>query len=441
MHNAAGADIPDFSQNGLFPIGENDRNATHALTYGGALQALADVRVLGGAGQTTLGVTFDGARVAFSSSAELGRINSALSVQPSGAFVTTPEGEPWIATPVALTSETQVIGLYGEQTWDLTSRLSLTASARYTRLQIHLSDQRGVSLSGQSNFSGLNPALGLSYHIRQGVDVYLGYSQGSRAPTASEIECADPSRPCVLPASLSADPPTLKQVVSHTFDTGLRGEHALFDGRMSYSAGLYRTDIDNDLYFVATALSAGYVTNIAGTRRQGGDVNISYQAHRLKFFASFSRVEATFLTNLVLPSPAHPLADANGDITVRKGDVLPGVPRDRFKAGFDLALTQQVTIGGELKVQGSQFYRGDEANLLKALPGYGVVGLHASYQVLPRVEVRARLENAFNSRYATFGVLGDPTGINAPGVTSQVNPRFQSPAAPLSGFVTIKAAF
>ena len=75
-----------------------------------------------------------------------------------------------------------------------------------------------------------NPAIGGTYKILDGLTAYAGYSEGNRAPTPSEIECSNPAQPCLLPSSLSSDPPALKQVVSHTYEAGLRGSFTMLEG-------------------------------------------------------------------------------------------------------------------------------------------------------------------------------------------------------------------
>ena len=65
-----------------------------------------------------------------------------------------------------------------------------------------------------------NPAAGVTYNARQGVNLYAGYSEGSRAPTSIELGCADPNQPCKLPNAMAGDPP-LDQVV----DPDVRSRH------------------------------------------------------------------------------------------------------------------------------------------------------------------------------------------------------------------------
>jgi iron complex outermembrane recepter protein len=46
---------------------------------------------------------------------------------------------------------------------------------------------------------------------------YAGHSEADRAPTASELSCADPTSACLLDAFLVSDP-NPKQVVSRTVE-------------------------------------------------------------------------------------------------------------------------------------------------------------------------------------------------------------------------------
>src|SRR5262249_33511224 len=161
--------------------------------------------------------------------------------------------------------------------------------------------------------------------------------------------------PCLLPSSLSADPPTLRQVVSRTFEAGLRGSSALGQGRLRYSAGLYRTEGSDDIYGLATSLSARFFQNIPGTLRQRLEPDATYREDRLTAYVSYALVAATFDADITLPSPSNPLADAAGDIQVRRGDTLPGIPRHRVKFGAEYVVADGLTLGGDVQVMSSQF--------------------------------------------------------------------------------------
>jgi len=445
LTTTAGAAVPDISAGGTVPIGENDRAKLSADGFGGSLQTTVIAPLFDRGNQASAGASLDSAEVSYGASVEPGVINGALIVQPSGFLISTQEGQPFTATPVSLSAHNSYAGVYFTDTLDVTARLAATASGRFNTVRVALLDHNGVSLNGVSRYTRFDPAIGLAYRLSPSLTAYLGYAEGSRAPTASEIECSDPAAPCLLPSSLSADPPGLRQVVSLTMEAGVRGDRALGAGSLRYSLGLYRTDVRDDIYGVATSLSAGYFQNIPGTRRQGGEFDLSYRDARLSAALSYAYVAATFASSLTLPSPSNPFSDANGDIHVRPGDRLPGIPRNRLKLALDYQLTPALKLGAEAQAVDDQAYRGDEANQLPPLPGYVVVGLHGSYALSNRIELFARIDNALDARYATFGVLGDPTSVNAPGVPANgaagVDNRFQSPASPLSALAGLKASF
>jgi iron complex outermembrane receptor protein len=451
LHNASGGLLPDISQGGNVYIGENDFETIRTTGVGGSLQATDAAALLGHENQLSVGGSSDSATTNFQSSAELGTINSALVVSYTGLFVDTPENTPWTATPVNLGATNRYYGIFATDTFNITDDLAATASGRYNFAQIDLSDRLGTALSGQNSYRRFNPALGLTEKLADNLTAYAGYSEGNRAPTPGEIECSNPTAPCLLPSSLSSDPPNLHQVVSHTWETGLRGRFSALqigDGEFTWNAGVFRTDVDDDIYGVATSVSTGYFQNIGGTRRQGAELGLHYSEERFSAFLNYSYVDATFESSFLLNSPQNPFADPNGNIQVLSGDVLPGIPANRIKAGADYRVTPSWLVGADVVYESSQYFRGDESNQMGPLPGYAVVNLHSRYEVTDTVELFVNLMNALNANYATFGVLGDPTGVGAPGIPVNavtngpgVNNRFESPAAPISAFGGVRVTF
>jgi iron complex outermembrane receptor protein len=447
LTGAGGAFLPDISQGGALPIGENDMESLRSVSVGGSLQATSTYRLFGLGNHLAAGGSVDSAATSFHTSTEVGVIDPALRVTYSGLFVDTPQGTGWTATPVNLSAGNRYYGLFASDSLDLTDNLTLTLSGRYNVAEIDLTDRLGTALNGNSRYSRFNPAFGFTEKLSDTVTAFFGYAENNRAPTPGEIECSNPLAPCLLPSSLSSDPPNLRQVVSHSFEAGLRGaigENGILPGSVTWNAALFRTDVDDDIYGVATSLSTGYFQNIGGTRRQGAELGLRYRDGGLSAFLSYSFVDATFRSALTVPSPSNPYQDANGNIQVAPGDRLPGIPRHRLKAGADYPVARGVSLGGSVAWIGSQVYRGDEANLLAPLPGYAVVNLHGSWELGAGFTATLRIDNALNAKYATFGVLGDPTGVGAPGIPVNgvgVDNRFQSPAPPISVFGGVRMRF
>ena len=76
------------------------------------------------------------------------------------------------------------------------------------------------------------------------------------------------------------------------------------------------------------------------------------------------------------------------------------------------------------------------------------MGLHTAYQVAGHLQLFANINNLLNSKYATYGILSDPTGVGAPGVPAVgitngpgVDNRFQSPAPPFAIVGGIRLTF
>ncbi|HTZ78749.1 MAG TPA: TonB-dependent receptor [Stellaceae bacterium] len=447
LTQANGSGIPDVTNGGASILGQNDSETIHAVGIGGTLQTTYTGDVFGHENNFVFGGSLDHSDVDFQSTTEIGLINGALQVIPSGFFVSTAENTGFLATPVSLGASNTYYGVFLTDTFTVTPKFAVTASGRYNLAQIDLVDRLGPNLTGQSRYSRFNPAIGGTYKFLPNLTGYFGYSEGNRAPTPSEIECSNPAQPCVLPSSLSSDPPTLKQVVSHTYEGGLRGSFGLKDllpGRFKWNAGLFRTDLDDDIYAVATSISTGFFQNIGSTRRQGIETGLGYVDESWSVYGSYSLVDATFQSPLTLPSPSNPLADASGNISVVPGDHLPGIPMHQLKVGADYHVTDHWTVGAVFTYFSDQYYRGDESNQNPKLPGYEVVNLHSSYTVTKNLEIFANLQNAFDTHYATVGAFGDPTGVGAPGVPTNgtgVDNRFVGPAPPISVFGGIRIRF
>ncbi len=130
------------------------------------------------------------------------------------------------------------------------------------------------SLTAKHRFSRFNPAIGMTFTPSEAVTGYLGYNEGSRAPSAIELGCADPENPCRLPNAMAGDPP-LDQVVTRTLEAGARG---MLAKRLAWNIGVFRADNRDDILFVADDASGfGYFKNFGKTRRQGVELGMTSQ--------------------------------------------------------------------------------------------------------------------------------------------------------------------
>src|SRR6185312_3779512 len=238
-------------------------------------------------------------------------------------------------------------------------------------------------LNGSHGYGHVNPLAGLTYKVSGAFTFFGGYSEANRAPTPLELDCADQTLPCLLEGSLVADPP-LQQVVSHTYQAGVRGNTGLGDGKLDWNASLFRTDSDNDIVALAATIAGrGYFTNVPSTQRQGADVSARYAADGWSVYASYSYLDATYQFTGVLASPNNPNANDDGNVTVTAGRSIPLNPANTLRAGGDFDVMEGVTLGGELAFTGSRYFDGDPSNLNAKLPSTLVVNLRGAWQITP----------------------------------------------------------
>jgi outer membrane receptor protein involved in Fe transport len=155
--------------------------------------------------QLTAGLAYDRAGVGFVQSTELGYLNPDRSVTGTGAFGDgvsggEADGEPY-DTRVDLDGDINTFSVFATDTLTFDDRWHVTLSGRFDRTSSHNTDLitpggEPGSLDGDHVFSRFNPAVGVTYDTTRGLNLYAGYSEGSRAATSIELGCADPETPC-----------------------------------------------------------------------------------------------------------------------------------------------------------------------------------------------------------------------------------------------------
>jgi outer membrane receptor protein involved in Fe transport len=339
------------------------------------------------------------------------------------------------------------LGALVVDTIELTPTAFLTIAGRYDHASETLDDQLGTALNGRHRFSRFNPSVGLVLHRTPTLTYYARYDESMRAPTPVELTCADPAAPCSLPNAFAADP-ALNPVVARTEEVGVRAEVST---RLHVRAAAFNTVSDDDIQFVSAgggSSNLGYFRNVGRTRRRGAEIELDAEYNRLQLSMSYTAVAANFLTPFVVSSPnnasARPIScDTCTDITVQRGDRIPGVPQALFKLRtvytdhrFGAALT--------LHAQDAQMARGNENNgdHRGRVAGFATVNLDSHWQVAPHWRVGLRINNLFDRRYASFGVLGrnvftaPGNTFDASGATWRTEP-FLSIGAPRGYWLTV----
>jgi outer membrane receptor protein involved in Fe transport len=228
---------------------------------------------------------------------------------------------------------------------------------------------------------------------------------------------------------MAGDPP-LEQVVTRTFEAGLRGR---LDSRVRWSIGWFRADNRNDILFVASEQTGfGYFKNFGKTLRQGLEAGIYSRVGRVSFGGGYTLLDATFRSEEKLGGAGNSANEeaeggvpgVEGTIEIEEGNRIPLTPRHMFKAYADIEVTSKLVVDVGLLAISSSYARGNENNEHEpdgtyylgpgTSPGYAVVNLGAQYRVHRGVELFVRVNNLFDRRYYTGAQLG-PTGFTGSG--------------------------
>ena len=357
-----------------------------------------------------------------------------------------------------LKTETQTASFYFMNVMDVTDQLALTVSGRLNNTLIDLEDQSGErpELNGEHDYFRFNPAVGLTWQATDNMNFYGSYSESSRAPTPIELACNDSvftraviaarnegeddiEFECRLPNAFLADPP-LEDVVTKSFEAGLRGSMGLVD----YHLGFFHATNNDDILFQTTGRATGLFANVDKTRRLGFEGMLEGSTGKIDWFIAYTYLEATFEDEFdAVSSSNHSFSAVNesGDrvIKVSPGDRIPGLPEHSLKMGADYLLFERLDVGFDVLYNSNQVLRGDESNQLDPVDGYAVVNLRANYKFNDNISLFARVTNLFDADYESFGLLGEePNEVPVAAFEDFESPRFLGPGAPRAGFIGVK---
>lgn len=369
-------------------------------------------------------------------------------------------------------------------------------------------------------YYSLNPSLGATWQVTPATNVYGNWSQGARTPSVIEAGCAYDATPikisddtvapayrprslyerrfCTLPSILSGDP-YLPQVISRTTEVGARG---YWGQDIEWNFSVYRSNLTNDIYFSSPVAERNFFQSIGSTRRQGIEMGFKGQSGKLHFRVNYSLTDATFQSSFNLDSPHNSSAGSTrftydpiigstvgqvsdyGQIQVKPGNKMPGVPLHNMNVSFDYDLTEKWNIGLSMIMHSSAFVRGNENNQHKVGPlapiyvisnnpnavgqvlklyrpdvrysgktaGYAVFNLKTSYKLGKEWTLGLQVNNIFDRLYASAGRLG----INpfSPSINGAIGPSgfnynsndwqqstFYGPGAPRSAFISLTYDF
>ncbi|MEJ1964989.1 MAG: TonB-dependent receptor [Gammaproteobacteria bacterium] len=413
------------------PIGLLTPTDLHQATSGGAVQSNWNLPTH----KFMIGASFDRSQTQYFMSQRLALIDASHAVYLDSANI----------DPVYYAASHDIPGndfhgtettksAYFNETWSIVPNFHLTLAGRYNKSDVDsdllvrkstedLHELRSTRVDLQQlineqtrtaekfDYGSFNPQIGVNYLPIPTVNLYANVSRGARVPSVVELGCAFDSTPvdisvgsavgqaprslltagCSLPTTLSGDP-FLPQIRSKSGEAGARGN---LGAKWNWDLSLFRTDLENDIYFVGVGDNKSYFDTVGKTRRQGLELGIDGSVGPLDIRLGYSYTEATFQSTFYTVSPHNSTADfdqnsqsqanlpelagsqslptpnasANNGrgtyhmIRIDPGASLPGIPRYNYNAHFTLNATPRWKIGLGVVAHSSSFVRGNENNL------------------------------------------------------------------------------
>lgn len=430
--------------------------------------------------QFTAGVLYDRGTVSYTQTTQYGYLNDEHAIVGVPAWQdgsTSANGAP-VNSAVDLHGITPNESLYFTDTFSPAKNWNVTASGRYNRTTINNTDLLNPiagpgSLTGDYTYSRFDPAIGITYNPTTFFNLYANYSQANRAPTSIELGCADPNNPCSLPNALSSDPP-LSQVVTQTWEAGLRGKLEQFHA--NWDLGAFRAENHNDILFVAAPeTGTGYFQNFAKTRREGIQASLDGHISRVTVGLDYTFLSATYQSVDTLDGTANDTSDialsgypgVGGVITVHPGNRIPLIPKQTGKAYMDIQATSKFIIDLGLVANSSSYARGNENNAYQpdppyylgpgVSPGYAIANFAAHYDLTRHLQLAVQVDNVLDHHYYTAAQIENtpfasngtlilqpfPAYTNGPqaGNYPLQSATFFAPGAPLRAWVELKFRF
>jgi iron complex outermembrane receptor protein len=466
---------PDCIPNGVFNYGTSNQSA-----YGFSAQ----FSWLTERNQLVVGASYDSNDVDFSQTQQLGWIgdNRDVYLDPNSALAATLVAMREKIVRNRLNGSSQTLGLYFLDVVSPKPSLNLSFGGRYNYSRVkndlesdlpiplyqftptYLANREAIcGAPGNSSarfqcsaetftYEAFNPALGVSWLPNPRVNLFANWSQGSRTPSAIELGCARDRKAeqgvstgkyqgCSIPTSLTNDP-YLPQVRSTSYELGARGNATLGGWALNWNTAAFRTDLQDDILFVALGQgNRGVFDTFGQTRRQGLELGLGGARSRYSWFLNYTLLDATFQDPATVVnrsnSTSSKVQGVPNEFVIEPGDRIPGIPRNSVRAGFAVDITSRLSLGLNMIAQSSSYVRGNENNdhvpqgtdsdgsavtarndpTITVSPGRAYVGegkidgfavfnLSAGYRLTDRWSVFLQVDNLFDEDYVTAGQLG-----------------------------------
>jgi len=308
-----------------------------------------------------------------------------------------------------LTESVREVAAFGELTFDLTRRLSLTAGARYFDNQVDFASVQGglfgnpTPFSGGQSESGVTPKFSLQYRLDEQRNLYVTAAQGFRIGGVNTVPASACAADLAALGLTDADVSTYKSDTLWSYEAGLHS--SWLDRRLTFNVAAFLIDWKDMQQRVGLG-TCGFFANLnaGAARNKGGEFDLRWAA------------TDGLLVSLGAGYTDSEITDAGKFVaTIVKGDPVQNAPRWTASAALDYDFriaSLPLFVHADFAYVDKSYNANNTAPLLRLRPAYNLTNVRGGAH-LGRWDVSLFVENLTDEKANLADV--SPMAIEFPG--------------------------
>jgi iron complex outermembrane receptor protein len=270
------------------------------------------------------------------------------------------------------TEKDKAYGVYLTDQVDITGALKLRVGARYDSFKQHIDNRLAAAnlQPPEQDVTATSPSIGVTYKISDALSVYTAFAKGFRPQTGFDV-----NRKPFEPEETKSG------------EVGLK--YQLMEGDLSGNLAVFKMKKTNVL--TADPVNQGQSIAIGGAESKGVEFDLTGRLPgRVTLLIAYAYTDAIASSSV---------RDVDFGRVVAAGDPLINIPKHNANVlvlkDFDVA-DRKLTIGGGVKYVGRRL---GETGTKFFLPGYTLIRLQATYEVMRNLSVTAEVTNLTDKVY------------------------------------------
>lgn len=306
--------------------------------------------------------------------------------------------------------------LYGLERWQINPTTSINLKAALQSTYYDTKDHRessdftGVSVTNDNHYISLNPSVGLTHKLTNKDYVYGNVYRTNMPPSPQLLACSDSTNPCYWPSGFfqAGD---LDQTIDHGLRVGYKySDWHVVNGLSWGISGMWQRHSD-DIIMVPTDWMQGYAMNINRSERLSSNLDTHWMHDKWRLDSNYQYQHAYYAS-------AFSVAKAydSGLQNVSSGDPMPGLPNHQLRLNLGYQWAPSINFKANwLLVSNTEYFGNFTGNKssqesgqwqLTDLPGYGVMGLSATWRPTYQLTMQLNVSNLLDKNYFTSGTFG-----------------------------------